>query len=194
MPQLVELADGIVNRVEVEVRGDVVGVLVVGRVLHRAEIVNLHPARHNNHAARVLAGGALDAGAAGGQAQLLRAVQHRPLLLGVFADKADGRFIRHGGDGTGLKHVVLAEQRFRVAVGVALILAGEVQVDIRRFVAVEAQKRFKRNGVAVAAVFGAADGALLGRQVKARAVAAVRNEFAVLAVRADIMRRQRVYL
>ena len=121
-------------------------------------------------------------------------MQHRPLLFGVFADKADGRFIRHGGDGTGLKDVVLAEQRFRVAVGVALVLTGEIQIDIRRFVAVETQKGFKRNGVAVAVVFGAANGALLRRKVKARAVAAVRNEFAVFAVRADIMRRQRVYL
>lgn len=45
--ELVQLTNGIVNGMEVEVRGDVIGILVVCGVLHRAEIVDLFALWHD---------------------------------------------------------------------------------------------------------------------------------------------------
>ena len=60
---------------EVEVGGDrcPIGV-IVSRVLHRREVVDLIVVGHNDHAARVLAGGALDTGTAQRSARSVSAV------------------------------------------------------------------------------------------------------------------------
>ena len=192
MPELVELADRVVNRVEVEVGRDVVGILVVGRVLHRAEVVDLLALRDDDHAARVLARRALDAGAGDRKALFLRLVQRAPALLGVFFHVAERGLVRDRGDRAGLKDVLAAEQRLGVAVRAALVLAGEVEVDIRRLVAVEAEERLERDRVPVAVEVAAAARALLRGQVEAREIGAVRDELAVLAVRADVVRLERV--
>ena len=194
MPELVELADRVVDRVEVEVRRDVVGVLVVGRVLHRAEIVDLLPLRDDDHAARVLARRALDAGAGDRKALFLGLVQRAPALFGVFLHVAERGLVRNRRDRAGLEDVFAAEQRLGVAVRAALVFAGKVEVDIRRLVAVEAEERLERDRVSVAVEVPAAARALLRRQVEAREVRAVGDELAVLAVRADVVRLERVDL
>ena len=76
----------------------------------------------------------------------------------------------------------------------SLHLAREVEVDIGRFVSLEAEEGFKRDFVAVAFHFLAALGAFLNRKVKARAVFAVKEKFAVLTFHTVIMRREGVNL
>ena len=192
--QLVQLAHVVVDGVEVKVGGDVVVFLVVGGVLHRAEVVDLHAPGDDNHAAGVLARGALDARTAQSQALLLRLVQGDALCLGILAHVANGGLVRHGGDGASLEHVVPAKEHLCVAVGAGLVLAGEVQVDVGDLVAVEAQEGLEGDGVAVPVHGGAADGAVLGGQVKAGIHAAVGEELAVLAVGADVVGLQGVHL
>ena len=51
MPQFVQFADGIVNGMEIKMGGDVIAVLIVRRVLDRAEFVNFMAFWHNYHAA-----------------------------------------------------------------------------------------------------------------------------------------------
>ena len=97
----------------------------------------------------MLSGGALDASAADGQAVHFGVVQENALLLGIFLDKAVSRFVRDRADGAGFEYVVTSEQLLRVAVGARLVLAGEIQVDIRRFVAVKAEERLERDVVTV---------------------------------------------
>ena len=58
------------------------------------------------------------------------------------------------------------EQLLGVLVCSGLILAGEVQVDIRGFVAIKPEEGFKGDIVAVLQIGGAADRAHLGGQVK----------------------------
>ena len=101
--ELVQFTDGIVNGMEVEVRGDVIGILVVCGVLHRAEIVDLFALWHDDHAARVLARGALDARAGNGKAFFLRAGKHAGALFGILFHVAERGFIRDGCDGAGLE-------------------------------------------------------------------------------------------
>ena len=67
MAELVELGDGVMDGMEVEVGGDVVGRHIVRRVLNRTEIVDVVRPRHNNHSARVLTCGSLNTGAALGK-------------------------------------------------------------------------------------------------------------------------------
>ncbi|CCX37069.1 unknown [Clostridium sp. CAG:1013] len=116
------------------------------------------------------------------------------LGFGVFPHEAHGGFIRHRTDGASLEHVLPTEQHFRVAVGAALILAGEVQVNIGDLVAVEAQEGLKGDGVAVPIHGGAAFGAILGRQVETGIDGAVSKELAMLALGTHIVGRQGVNL
>ena len=75
-----------------------------------------------------------------------------------------------------------------------LVLIGEVEVYIRRFIAVEAEEGLEWYVVTVAVHFAAALRTVLRRKVKSRTVNAVREEFTVLALRTNVMRRQRIYL
>ena len=75
----------------------------------------------------------------------------------------------------------------------ALIFAGEVEVNIGRFVAVEAEEGFKRNFMPVANHIRAAVRAILFRHIKARAVLVVGVEFGIFALRATVVRRQGVH-
>ena len=96
--------------------------------------------RHDHHAAGVLTGGALDAGAAQRQAVFLGVIDGALPLVQIFFNVAVGRFILNTGHRTGLEHVGLAEQFLCVAVHIRLVLAGEVQVDIRFLITVEAEE------------------------------------------------------
>ena len=112
------------------------------------------------------------------------------LLLEILLHIAKGCLISYGLDGACLIYIVLAEQHLRVFVGYWLINAGEVQIDIRHLIAIKAQKDRKGNIVPILDKPRTADRAVLVGQVVAAAVGAIRNEMAVLAVGAAIMRRQ----
>ena len=194
VPEFVQLTDGIMDGMKVKVRSDIIRVLIICRVLYGAEIIDLIALWHHYHATGMLAGRPFDAGAPLRQAQLLGTVVDNALFLLIFFHIADSRFIRYGSDGAGLKHVVLTKERLCVAVRTALIFAGEVEIDIRGFIAVKAEEGLKRNGVAIPVIIRSADRAFFRRQVKPGAIAAVCNKFTMLALRADIMRFQRIYL
>ena len=76
----------------------------------------------------------------------------------------------------------------------SLYLAREVKVNIRRLIAVKSEERFKRYIVTVTDHVYIAVRTLFRRQVKARAVRAVKDKFIVSALRASVVRRQGVYL
>ena len=142
----------------------------------------------------MLARGALYPRAAHRKAVFLGVVHGFAAFLQIFFHIAIGRFILHTRNRARLEHIFLAEQALGVAVHLALVFAREVQVDIRLFIAVEAQKGFKGDIVAVHQHMGAAVGAVFIRQVKAVAHAAIGDKFTVLAVGAAVMRRQAVHL
>ena len=88
--------------------------------------------------------------------------------------------------------MVVAEDLARVPVNARLILAREVQVDIRHLVALEAEEGFERDVEALLGERLAALRADFIRQVHAAGVILVPLD--VLVVRAEIVRRERVYL
>ena len=174
--------------------GDGIGIIGVRRVLHRAEILHILVVRDHHQAAGVLAGGAADANAAQGQAVFLRPAGHDAVLLQILLHEAVGRLFRQSTDGACPEHLGLTEHFNGVAVGPGLVFAGEVQVDIRHLAAAEAQEGLKGNVKSVLHVFGAADGTDLIRHIRAAAVAAVQNEFAVFTLGAAVVGRQGVDL
>ena len=192
--QLVQLEQGVVQILKLEMGGQQTARHVICRVLDGAEIVDLVGVRHNHHAAGVLTGGALDAGAAQRQAVFLGVVHGALPLVQIFFNVAVGRFILNTGHRTGLEHVGLAEQFLGVAVHIRLVLAGEVQVDIRFLIAVETEEGLEGDVVAIHQHPGAALGAVFIRQVKAIVHAAVGDKLAILALGAAVVGRQTVHL
>ena len=69
-----------------------------------------------------------------------------------------------------------------------LIFAGKILVDIRRLIAVEAEEGFKRDIVTIAFHIGTAFRTIFRRQIEARSDSTVRDEFAMLAIRAGVVR------
>ncbi len=194
MAQLVQLEQGVVQVLELEMGGQQTARHVIRRVLDGAEIVDLIGVRHNDHAAGVLAGGTLDAGTAQRQAVLLGVVHGALPLVQILFNVTISGFILNTGHRAGLEHIGLAEQLLGVAVHVGLVLAGEVQVDIRFLIAVEAEEGLEGNVVAVHQHPGAAVGTVFIRQVKAIVHAAIGDELAVLALGAAVVGRQTVHL
>ena len=88
--------------------------------------------------------------------------------------------------------MVVAEDLARVPVDARLIFAGEVQVDIRHLVALEAEEGLERNVKALLGERFAAFRTDLVRQVDAAGVILV--PFDVLVVRTEIVRRERINL
>ena len=107
------------------------------------------------------------------------------LLLVEFLDVAEGRLVGDGLDGAGAVDVVLAEEDLCVLVGNGLIGTGEVQVDVRDLVAVEAEEYGERDVVAVLDQRRAADRADLVRQVVAAAVGGLTSVMPVIVAMKD---------
>ena len=146
----------------------------------------------------MLAGGALDPGTADGQAVLLRLGDGPPPLVQVLFHIAEGRLFRHRADGPRPEHMGLAKQFEGIAVGIGLVLAGEVQVDIGHLVAPEAQKGLKGDVEAVLHILRAAHRAHRIRHIRPAAVGmgGVPGivEVGVLAVGTAVVGRQGVHL
>ena len=174
--------------------GDGLSVLGIRRVLHGGEILHIHIVRHNHQAAGMLARGAPHAHAAQGQAIHLRIAGSDLPLLQVLAHKAVGSLFCQSADGTGSKHLCLAEHLHRVAMGPGLVFPGEVQVDIRHLAAAVAQKGLKGDVKPVLHQLFPALGAAFVRHIRTAAIAAVGDELRVLAPGTAVVGRQRVHL
>ena len=179
--------------------GDDVRVLVVRRMLHRAEVVDLLVLGDDHHAPGVLAGGALYPGAPLGQAEHLGeghvlAARHLQVLLHI----ANGGLLRHRADGARPEHVVLAKQLEGIPMGAGLILPGEVQVDIRHFVPAKAQEGLKGDIEPVLLIVRTANRTFPVRHIRTAAVRVGRIlgvvEVGVLTVGAAVVGGQRVDL
>ena len=220
MAQLIELEEVVLHAVIFKMGCDDVGVRVVRRVLDRAEVGDILVLRNDDQAAGMLAGGALDAHQTGSQAVFFGAGSLDTPLFKILLDIAVGGLLGQGPDGAGAENVVRAEERLSILMGLGLILTREVQVDIRGlFVSGVAQEGLKGDVEAVTPQRGAAEGAVFLRHVGAAAVGGQlfgehrraevrfvpgfgtrvpaqlqRGELRIAALRADIVRRERVDL
>ena len=105
-----------------------------------------------------------------------------------------GSLLRHRADGSGPEHLGLPEHLNSVAVGPGLVLAGEVQVNVRHLAAAEAQEGLKGDVEAVLHIPGPAQGAVLVRHVRSAAEGSVSDELTVPALGTAVVGRQGVDL
>ena len=142
----------------------------------------------------MLPGRALDPDAVIDKPLNLRLVDGYPLLLKVLHDVTVNRLVSKRTDRSGTENVLRTEKLFCVLVYLALNLAREVKVYIRRFVSVESEERLKRYIVTVPLHYMSAARAVLLGQVETGADRAVLDKFGIAALGAAVMRGQRVYL
>ena len=168
---------------------------IVRRMLHRAKVGNVHVLRYDNKAAGVLACCALNADKALGKAVFLDLCDLDPTLLEIFFNIAVGRFLGKSAYRSGAENVIRSEKLFGVFMCLRLIFAGEVKVDIGRFlISRETEEGLERDIKTVLPHKRSALGAVFRRHVRAAAVGAVGYELGMLAFGADIVRRKRVDL
>ena len=142
--------------------------LVIGRVLYGSEVIDIVVVGNNNHAARMLTGGALDAHTAVNNALYLSGVCDNALVLIILLRETECRLVGDCRDCSGFENVVLAEEFYSVPVRLRLVFAGEIQVDIGRFISLETEEGLKRNIMSVTDKRRAAFRTVLRRQVVTR--------------------------
>ena len=142
----------------------------------------------------MLTGRALDADAAERKAVHLRLRQGLAALLEILEHIAIGRLFSQRADRAGAEHVAFSKQNLRVLMCVRLILRRKVQINVRDLVSLEAQKRFKRDVIAVPDQRNPAVRTEFLRKIKAAVVSFVFMEFVIMALIAPVMRRKGVDL
>ena len=156
--------------------------------------MDIHVPGHNHYAPWVLAGGLLYSCTAPYKAVYLGIVDRKIPLFQVTLYEAVGGFVRQRRNGAGPKDLGLAEQLFREPVRPGLVFTGKIEVDIRLLIPLKSHEHFKGNVEAVLSKRCTTFRAGFVRKVRPRADASVFREFAVLALVAQVVRRQRVYL
>ena len=136
--------------------------------------------------------GTLDPHTACHQPVNLRTVHGNPLVFQIVQNIPVCGLVRQCADGTGLEGFSGTEQHFRKLMGISLYVAGEVQVNIRGFVSLEAQEGFKRNIVSVPFQRGAAFRAVFLRQVEPGTDFPAFQKLIPLALGAAVVGRQRI--
>ena len=188
----IQLEQVFIDLMIIKVRGHDIGRGIVGRVLYRTEFIDLVIVRTDDDAARMLTGRTLDAGAVLRQTVLFIFVDRDIPFLKKLRYIAKGRLFGDRADGPGLKNILFAEDSPDIAMRDGLVFSGEVQVDIRLFVALEPQERRERDRIAVPLHRRAAVRAVHRRHIHAAVVFLHIAPDDLLAVRAQIMRIQRI--
>ncbi len=144
---------------------------IVCRMLHGAEIRNVHVLRYDDEAAGVLACRSLDADKPLCEAIFLNLCDLYAAFLEVFFNVAVSGFFGERADGSGAENVIRAEELFSIFMRLRLILPGEVEVDIRRFlIARKPEEGLERDIESVLPHERSALGAVFRRHVRAAAV------------------------
>ncbi len=194
MSQHVQLQEVILHAVIFKVGGHRLAAHIVCGVLHGGEVLNIHILRHHHKAAGMLTCGAAHALAAVGKAQDFCVGALLAPLFQVLADIAEGGFLLQRTNRTCAEHLCLAEHLNGVTVGAALILAGEVEVNIGHLTAAVAEEGLKGDVEAVFIQLRTALGAVLVGHICAAAVLRIFGELRVLTFGAVIVGRQGVDL
>ena len=126
MAEYIKLDKPVVHGMEVKMRSNGVLLAFVGRILYRRKVEYLISLRHYNYAARVLAGGALDPGAAGNEPFRFGPCKKCVVLLAISLYIAIYRFILKAGYRACAEGVALAVHDLRIGMRLRLIVAGKV--------------------------------------------------------------------
>ncbi len=140
----------------------------------------------------MLAGRALDTADARCQSSDFRLPYRLLMLFMVIVHHGIGIFLRIAGNRAGPESILTAKHLFNKLMCSTLIFAGEIEINIGLFVALKAQKSFKGDVLALFDHLHFALRTCLGRQIVTGSVFTADIKYGVVAIRADIMRRQRI--
>ena len=182
-------------------------------MLYRAEICYVHILRNNDQPSWVLPGCSLDTDKPLCKAIFLGMCSFDSTLFQIFFYVTKRGFFGQCSNGAGTENMIGTEKYFCIFMSFSLILAGEVQVNIRRlFIAGKSKEGLKRNIKAVPTHLGSADRTCLLRHICSATEIELfvetalrdfgvripadsqRREFRITALRTHVMRRQTVNL
>ena len=109
MAQNIHFQNIVMDRVEIKVGRFPSGILIVGRILNRRKVVNIHVGWHDQNPCRMLSSRPLDPSGAFSQAIDFRAADHLAGIAFISFDIAISRFIGDGADGPSPKGVIFPE-------------------------------------------------------------------------------------
>ena len=173
---------------------------VIGRSLDWTEFMNIMVAGNDHQTAGMLPRGTFYPCTAIRQTLNLRIMGSDFPRIEILLYKAVCSFIRQCTNGSGFEYLPLAKEFFRIGMGSLLIVAGEVQVDIRFLIPFEPKEGLERNIMSILIQFMSTNRTVLIGHITAACFFhsigfyCFRFEIRVFAVGTDIMRRQRVYL
>ena len=139
----VQLQKVMIDRVIVKVRRYGVRRHIVRRVLHGGKGIDVLPQRQNDDTARMLSGTAAHADTAHDDTVNLTVALVLSSLLIVILHVAERRLIRKRCNRARAEGLPGAEDNLRILMRLRLVLAGEVQVDIRLLVSLESKEGLK---------------------------------------------------
>ena len=129
----------------VKMRGHDICGHIIRRMLYRGKGIDILSQRQYNNAARVLSRAAPDAGAAHNDpVDLTVPFPCTPLFI-IPLHISICRLVRQRADGACPIGLACPEDYLRVLMGFALILSGEIQIDIRLLISLKAQECLKGN-------------------------------------------------
>ena len=198
MSEDIQFQQVVIDRMVVEMGRRDIRRHIVRRMLYRRKFIDIVTMRKHDDTSRMLSGTSPYSGASlADPFDLAAAFPKSPLFIIIF-DIAVCGLIRQRSDRSRFERMSLAEQNFRIFMSFRLIISGKVQVDIRLFVPFESKERLERNIKSGFHKRFAADRTFFIRHIES-AAARIRFDFlgfkiTVMAVRAVIMRTQRIYL
>ena len=194
MSQNIEFEKVVVDRVIVKMGRDNIGRHIICRVLDGSEGVDVFTQWQNDDSTRMLAGTAADTGTARQQALDLTVALGDPFIFKIMFHIAVGGLVGHGRYGACLEGLLVAENDLGVGVGFGLVFSGEVEVDIRFLIPLEAQEGLERNIKTILVKLLSAVGALAAGHIDSALTLVFHDQRRVkigkMAVCAVIMRRQ----
>ena len=167
-------------------------ICIICRMLNWSKIFGIHIGRHNNHAAGMLTRCSFNTDTPLNKTFHFSRRNCDSLFFHPFFNKSECSFIGESADCSCFENMGFTEKLFGIAVGIELIFAREVKVDIRLFVTVEAKEGFKRNIMAVTVHGFSAHGTILRRHIVTRTVFAYIEKFTVLAILTYIVGNKRI--
>ena len=170
------------------------GCHIIGWILNRCKVINIHVVRDNNDSTWVLSSRPLDSSSSLRQTLNFGVSVKLSIVALVALDKSISRLSCNGTNSSSPKGIFLTKDITHIQVSARLIFPREVQINIRYLVPVKSKEGLKRNILTVLAQLVATLWTVLIRHIKARTIRSIRDELAVLAFATDIVGRQRINL
>ena len=194
MSQHIELEDVLIDIVEVKVGGLPFSCHIICRILDRSKVIDIHIVWNNNDPPRVLTGRPFDSSRTESQAFDLGISVVLAKITLVSLDKTVGSLSCDRTYRSCPKGIFFPKDIPDIQVGTRLVFPREVQIDIGYLVPIETKEGFKRNILPVFAELVATVWTILVRHIKTRSIRTICDELTVLALAADIVRRERIDL